>query len=209
LPEKVECQVRALQANPQSKLCYSGHWVHLLDGSKACSYVSPEHLWPGARLRNPFPPSVVLLRKDAALELGGFDERLKGATCEDWDFFIRFLSAYPVIGVPEPLTENFVETGGGSRNYRLMLKNTLAISEGSLLTGLSGIERAIWRRRIRSTIYHRVALSAREWGDPALKFSLQSFLLWPFPGGPKQRVRTLLAELRDIVARRRQRGGPA
>jgi hypothetical protein len=205
LPEKLHCQVSALQANPQSKLCYSAHWVHMLDGSKVCSYIPPEQLWPGARLRNPFPPSVVVLQKAAARELGGFDERLKGATCEDWDFFIRFLSAFPVTGVPDPLTENFVESGGGSRNYRLMLKNTLAISEGSLLTGLSGIGRVIWRRRIKSTIYHRVALSAREWGEPALKFALESFRQWPFPGGPELRVKTLLVELRDIAARRRRR----
>jgi hypothetical protein len=208
MPTKLQCQVTALQASPESKLCYSAHFVHTLDGSKLTNYTPPGQLWPAARLGNPFPPSVVLLRRAEALELGGFDERLKGATCEDWDFFVRFLSAYPVTGVPEALTENFIEPGGGSRNYRLMLKNTLAISEGSLLAGLSGIDRAIWRRRIKSTIYHRVALSAREWGDPALAYSLESFRQWPLPGGPKRRFKTLLVELRDIAARKLGRRGP-
>ncbi len=209
MPTKLQRQVTALQANPRSKLCYSAHFVHTLDGNKLTSFTPQEQLWPGARLHNPFPPSVVVLRKAEALELGGFDERLKGATCEDWDFFVRFLAAYPVVGIPESLTENFIQPGGGSRNYRLMLKNTLVISEGSLLAGLSGIRRAIWRRRIKSEIYQRVALSAREWHDPAIAYSLESLRQWPLPGGPKRRVTTLLVELRDIFSRRRRRPGPS
>jgi glycosyltransferase involved in cell wall biosynthesis len=202
LPEKLQRQVAALQANPESRLCYSATCTYLLDGNRFLSYCPPGELWPAARMRNPFPPSAVLLRRREALELGGFDERLKGASCEDWEFFIRFLSAYPVTGVPEPLTNYFVETTGGSRNYQLMLKNTLAITEGSLLTGLSGFRRAIWRRRIKSTLYHRVAVSAREWGDPALGYALESVWQWPFPGGPKRRVKALLVGLLDSVARR-------
>ncbi|MGD0870446.1 MAG: glycosyltransferase family A protein [Bryobacteraceae bacterium] len=202
LPEKLQRQVMALQANPGSRLCYSAHWVHKLDGGKYYAYLSPGELWPAARMRNPFPPSVVVLRKREALELGGFDERLKGASCEDWDFFVRFLSAYPVTAVPEPLTNYFIEPGGGSRNYRRMLENTLAITEGSLLAGLSGFRRAIWRRRIKSMLYYRVAISAREIGDPALWYALESLCQWPLPGGPKRRVKMLLVELLDIAARK-------
>jgi glycosyltransferase involved in cell wall biosynthesis len=205
LPDKLERQVSALQTKPESRLCYSAQWLHLLDGTKEYHYLPPDELWPAARMRNPFPPSVVLLHKREALEIGGFDERLKGASCEDWDFFIRFLAAYPVVGVPEPLTNYFIELSSGSRNYQLMIQNTLTITETSLLAGLSGLRRAIWRRRIKSTLYYRVAISAREWGDPALGFAIQSLCQWPLPGGPNQRFRTLLAELRDRAARQFRR----
>jgi glycosyltransferase involved in cell wall biosynthesis len=201
LPQKLQHQVAALQANPESRLCYSAFFAHMLDGRMATSYLPPQKLWPAARMRNPFPPSVVMLRRREALELGGFNERLKGASCEDWDFFVRFLSAYPVIAVPEPLTNYFEEKTGGSRDYQLMLKNTLSIVDGSLLMGLSGIRRAIWRRRIRSIIYSRVAVSAREWRAPALVYALHSLWQWPFPGGPNRRFKKLLAELRDSAMR--------
>lgn len=44
------------------------------------------------RNANPFVPSQVFIRRDALLEIGGFDERIDGI--EDWDLWLRILSAH-------------------------------------------------------------------------------------------------------------------
>jgi len=202
LPPKLERQVAALRAKPESRICYTAFWVYWPNGSHHKSFVPPEDIWPGIRTRNPFPPSVVMLHRTSALELGGFDERLKGASCEDWDFFVRFLADHPVTAVDEPMANYFVESTSGSRDYRLMLKNTLSIMDRSLLSGLTGMQRALWRRRIKSAIYHQVAVSARDWGEPSLEFSMESLKQWPLPGGAKRRVKTLLVGVRDAVLKK-------
>jgi len=129
------------------------------------------------------------------LKLGGFKETLKGASCEDWEFFVRFLSAYTAIEIPEPLTNYYEVATSSSRNYRRMLPNTLSIVEDTLLSGLSGGKRAFWRRRIKSTLYYHAAISAHGNGDSAAKYLLQSFVQWPFPDFAPERFKTLVAHL--------------
>jgi hypothetical protein len=83
-----------------------------------------------------------------------------------------------------------------SRNYRTMLPNTLSIVDKSLLAGLSGVWRAVWRRRIKSVLYYRAAISARELGDPASALLLASLVQWPLPDVAPKRFKTILAQLR-------------
>jgi glycosyltransferase involved in cell wall biosynthesis len=197
LPHKIERQLKLLKANPSASLCYTAHWFHALDGTIQFIYVPKEKLWPAIRLCNPFPPSVALVRKKDVLSLGGFDEQLTGASCEDWDFFARFLAAYGAIDSPEPLVNYHELRTSHSRNYRTMLPNTLSIVDKSLLSGLSGMSKALWRRRIKSMLYYRAAISARELGDPAGTFLLASLVQWPFPDLAPQRFKTVLAHLRE------------
>ncbi len=196
LPRKIERQLLLLEANPGAALCYCAHWLHALDESKRLIFLPQEKLWPAIRLANPFPPSVALVRKQDALALGGFDEQLKGATCEDWDFFVRFLATHCAVATPEPLVNYFEVRSSNSRNYRTMLPNTLSIVDKSLLAGLSGISREIWRRRIKSLLYYRAAIGARESGDPAGKFLLASLAQWPLPDIAPQRFKTVFVQLR-------------
>jgi glycosyltransferase involved in cell wall biosynthesis len=196
LPHKIDRQLLLLKANPAAEICYSAYWSHALDGTKRVEYLPKEKLWPAARFRNPFPPSVAMVRREALLASGGFDERLKGASCEDWDLFARLLSANRAIETSEPLANYYEVETSNSRNYRTMLPNTLSIVDKSLLSGLSGLSKALWRRRIKSVLYYRAAISARELGDPEVwKYLGASFAQWPLPDAAP-RFKTLLAQLR-------------
>lgn len=180
LPRKIEIQMAALERRPEAKISYTGFWMHALGGVVERRHLPAAKLWPEARVRNPFPPSVAMVRRAELLASGGFTERLRGASCEDWEFFVRFLSAHPPLEVPEPLTNYYEMAASNSRNYRRMLPNTLSIVE-TLLTGLNGWERIEWRRRIRSMMYFRAAISAVELGDQPLGFFSRSLWSWPFP----------------------------
>jgi glycosyltransferase involved in cell wall biosynthesis len=195
LPNKLERQLSFLGAHPGAELCYSAYWMHTLRGLKRLAHTPLCKLWPAIRWSNQFPPSVVVLRRAEFLKLGGFKETLRGASCEDWEFFVRFLAAYSAVEIPEPLTNYYEVETSSSRDYRRMLPNTLSIVEEPLLSGLSGGKRAVWRRRIKSVLYYRAAISARENGDSAAKYLLQSFLQWPFPDFAPERFKTLAAML--------------
>jgi glycosyltransferase involved in cell wall biosynthesis len=200
LPNKLERQMALLEHHPTAALCYSAYWLHTLDGPKLLAHLPLRNLWPAARLRNPFPPSVAILRRAEFLQIGGFNETYKGASCEDWELFVRFLTAYSAVELAEPLANYYEVATGGSRNYRRMLPNTLSIVEHPLLSGLSGAKRTWWRRRIKSVLYYRAAVSARENGDSATKYLLQSFAQWPFPDFAPERFKTFAIQL----LRRRQ-----
>jgi len=192
LPRKIELQLEMLRANPNAALCYSAFWSHWLGGESRVIYRPVDQLWPASRMMNPFPPSVVMFRRKELLELGGFDEKLKGASCEDWDLAVRFLQKHQAVCVSEPLTNYYEVPTSNSRNYRVMLPNTLSIVDKSLLLGLKGLSKAVWRRRIKSVLYYRAAISARDLGDPAVSLLLSSLMQWPLPD---QRWKTMIAEL--------------
>ena len=107
-------------------------------------------------------------------------ERLRGASCEDWELFIRFAATHPPLDIAEPLMHYNETAASNSRKYRQMLQNTLSIVE-SLLCGLSGWERIKWRRRVKSSMYFRAALSAADMGDPSFRYVALSLCQWPFP----------------------------
>jgi glycosyltransferase involved in cell wall biosynthesis len=193
LPDKVARQRAALDTQPEAALCYSALFARLLDGTTRRRHVRPDELPRIMRLRNPFPPSVVMARRDALLELAGFDERLRGASCEDWDLNVRFLTRYRVVDVDEPLVNYYENSSSSSlRNYRHMLANSLSILDGTLLSGLTGVDRLVWRQRIQGRMYQRAAISARQLGEPAVALLLRSIALWPTPD---DRLKTLALEL--------------
>jgi glycosyltransferase involved in cell wall biosynthesis len=180
LPAKIDVQMAALERQPGSRLAYCAFWLQTIDGKTVRRHVPLAQFWPGARLRNPFPPSSAILRRAELLELGGFDERLPGASCEDWELFVRYAAAHPPIESPEPLMVYYETGSGNSRKYRQMLRNNLMIVD-SLLSGLSGPEKLRCRRRILSGIYFRASLSAADVGEPHFGYLITALWKWPFP----------------------------
>ena len=101
-PDKLEAQLRALEANPQAAVAYS--WTDYIDESG-------QFLFPGNHptatgdvyselLINDFLEngSNPLIRREALIKVGGFDESLCGP--EDWELFIRLAACYPFVVVP-------------------------------------------------------------------------------------------------------------
>ena len=103
-PDKLEAQLKALQANLQAAVAYS--WTDYIDESS-------QFLRPGAHLS--FTGDVYkqlllsnflengsnpLIRKQAIAQVGGFDESLTHG--EDWDMWLRLATHYHFVAVPSP-----------------------------------------------------------------------------------------------------------
>jgi glycosyltransferase involved in cell wall biosynthesis len=103
-PEKNRYQLDCLDSEPEAVACYT--WCIEASG------FFPFGPYPNSRLdRDPlaamlwqgqfFPPSSVMVRRKAALEVGGFREGL--ANGEDLDFWFRLFTIGEIVGVPERL----------------------------------------------------------------------------------------------------------
>lgn len=98
---KLELQLKALQENPQSAVAYS--WVDLID--EAGEFIRPlarysvsGDVLPKLLLDNIIhTASNPLIRKQALIEVEGFDESILGP--EDWDLFLRLATRYHFVAV--------------------------------------------------------------------------------------------------------------
>ena len=101
-PNKLEAQLKALEANPQAAVAYS--WTDFIDKDG-------QFLGTGTRINysgNVYEKLLVrnflehgsnpLIRRQALIEVGGFDGSLTPA--EDWDLYLRLASRYQFILVP-------------------------------------------------------------------------------------------------------------
>lgn len=103
-PDKLASQLKALQENPQASVAYS--WTDYIDESshflRRGTYLTfngnvYENLLMINFLENGSNP---LIRRQALIEVGGFEESLTYA--EDWDMWLRLAAKYDFIGVPSP-----------------------------------------------------------------------------------------------------------
>jgi len=103
-PDKLEAQLKALQENPQAAVAYS--WTDCIDESsqflRKGGYLTVNGDVYSQLLVVDFleSGSNPLFRKQALIEVGGFDESLTAA--EDWDILLRLAARYPFVAVPSP-----------------------------------------------------------------------------------------------------------
>ncbi|MBD1806880.1 glycosyltransferase [Microcoleus sp. FACHB-SPT15] len=103
-PDKLEAQLKALQANPQAALAYS--WTDYIDESgqflrQGAHITISGDVYKHLVLSNFLDSgSNPLIRSHALAEVGGFDESLTHA--EDWDLWLRLASRYPFVVVRSP-----------------------------------------------------------------------------------------------------------
>src|SRR5919199_2454966 len=103
-PDKLEAQVKALQENPQAAVAYS--WTDWIDQSSQLigkgSYITENGEVFAKLLLNDFVAngSNCLIRRQALIEVGGFDESVTPA--EDWDLWLRLAARYEFVVVPSP-----------------------------------------------------------------------------------------------------------
>jgi GT2 family glycosyltransferase len=100
VPRALQAMVAALEARPDAVMAYSDHALLRTDGRTASPSYKPD--WSPERLRSTnYVTHLVVARRAAVLELGGFREGLDGA--QDHDLVLRLGEAGPVLHVPELL----------------------------------------------------------------------------------------------------------
>jgi len=102
-PDKLEAQFKALQGNPQAAVAYS--WIDLIDESSqfirsAARTRATGNVHAKLLLTNFLHTgSNPLIRKEALIQVGGFDESIFGP--DDWDVFLRLAAQYHFVLVPQ------------------------------------------------------------------------------------------------------------
>ena len=103
-PDKLEAQLKALQDIPEAVVAYS--WTNHIDESgqflrNGSQIVVNGNAYERLLLVNFFEHgSNPLIRKQALLEVGGFDESLRQG--EDWEMWLRLAARYDFVAVPLP-----------------------------------------------------------------------------------------------------------
>jgi glycosyltransferase involved in cell wall biosynthesis len=183
LPDKLARQAAVIEAQPDLVLVYSGFTYLYPDGStKEVTAFPAKDLWPALRYRTPILPSTTLIRRSALLEVGSF----KAVPTEDWHLWFRLIRRYSAKAfrdVPESLLLYRQVENSLSKKHTNLAHGIFAMLDTLLLDGLSGISRALWKRRIEARIYNNLAISLRENKDERFwAFAIESMLRWPFFG---------------------------
>ncbi len=197
LADKIRLQFEALIRDPGAALVYTSvYWVRP-DGTRELRRaLAPDRLWPRLRYQQCVEgsDSAVLVRRDALLAAGGFNETL--IACEDWDLWVRLRARHRFTCVDEPVVAIGIEPDSLSSNVPRMRMHAERILEGTLLTGLAGLARWSWRRRIRGADLYRAGLIARDAGSPEERSLLvESLVQWPSPAFMPARWAALVQNL--------------
>jgi glycosyltransferase involved in cell wall biosynthesis len=107
LPGKLTAQVNALEAHPESALCYAQALSGTPEGvATTRPYIGTDRGRSGDNFENQLryhaiKTPTVLVRAEVLKEVGLFDDKLP--TAEDTDLFLRITIRYPATYVPEPV----------------------------------------------------------------------------------------------------------
>ena len=196
-PQKLARQAEVI--HPDTVLVYTGARLVDGDGVRGTHRVfDPSTAARMLRYCNPIVPSSVLLRRQALTAVGGFD--VTAPPCEDWELWVRLLSLGSFVAVEEPLTQYWLSPQSSSASPERMLTATSRIIEGTLLSGLRGLPRWTWRRRIWATQLQSAALIARDnhlRGE--LRYMARSLLSWPSPFWQPGRFLVFAVSLRNTL----------
>ena len=110
MPEKLQCQMEALSAEPEMMLCHTDEiWIR---NGKRVNPMKKHNKHGGWIFDKCLPlccisPSSVIIHRSVLDEIGFFDQSLPA--CEDYDLWLRVASSYPVLYISEKLV---VKHGG-------------------------------------------------------------------------------------------------
>ena len=113
LPEKLQCQMDALEAEPEMMVCHTDEiWIR---NGKHVNPMKKHNKHGGWIFDKCLPlccisPSSVIIHRSVLDEIGFFDQSLPA--CEDYDLWLRVASSYPVLYISEKL----VVKHGGHQN---------------------------------------------------------------------------------------------
>jgi glycosyltransferase involved in cell wall biosynthesis len=129
-PQKLQHQIDAMAARPDAGMCFCA--ARRVDGELRPSGVIPAVEYPDythALLLYatviPAPCSSIVVRRNVALAIGGFDSRFSQTA--DWDFLIRLSAATQFVAVREPMVLYRVHSSNMSRDPRLLERDTFGV----------------------------------------------------------------------------------
>lgn len=178
--DKLEAQYQALRDNPQAAVAYS--WTDWIDESGqllSCgSYISENGDVFAQLLLQDFIAngSNPLIRRQALLNVGNFDESLSNA--HDWDMWLRLAAHYPFVVVPSAQILYRKSTSSMSANVWGMEASSLRVIEKALAQAPESIQQL--KRSILANRYKYLTYKAVEWplerkrGLAAMKFLVTS-----------------------------------
>ena len=125
-PEKIERQVKQMQAMPGIGLAYTDCLVHFQHSGKNVVYsrqVAPHQgfCFPDLLLENFIVCSSVLIKKSILDELGHFDKKYKQA--EEYDLFLRIARKYSLAYLSDPLTTYRVHESNSTHGQGLLAQS--------------------------------------------------------------------------------------
>lgn len=118
-PDKLESQLKALQENPQAAVAYS--WMDCIDESGKFFRPGSHRTETGDIFAKLFLIPFVesgsnpLIRRQAFIEVGGFDESLSAS--QDYDLYLRLAAQYHFVAVPS--TQVFYRLSSNSMTTNL------------------------------------------------------------------------------------------
>jgi glycosyltransferase involved in cell wall biosynthesis len=130
-PDKLECQLKALQENPKAAVAYS--WTDWIDRSNQLlgrgSYLPEQGDVFAKLLLNDFVASGsnCLIRREALAEVGNFDREV--APAEDWDMWLRLAIRYEFVLVPSAQILYRISPNSASFNVWKMEASSLRVIE--------------------------------------------------------------------------------
>jgi glycosyltransferase involved in cell wall biosynthesis len=151
LPNKLQRQVDAIGANPDAAMVFCDVEIFGVPATwlKIDQRIIPDRpsfYWFVSHGNFTITASAVMVRKQAMLDIGGFDSRY--STCDDFDAWLKILMLAPVLHIPEVLAK-----------YRLHEYNVNygvdRLNDNKLLTAL------IWRHWRTAPLGERIRLLPR------------------------------------------------
>lgn len=130
-PDKIEAQLKALQANPDAAVAYS--WTDLIDESgqflRSGNHTTANGNIYAQLLLGCFvvSGSNPLICRQAFIEVGGFDESL--AASQDFDLYLRLAARYDYVAVPSPHVLYRISPNSMSTNVRRHEYTSLLVRE--------------------------------------------------------------------------------
>lgn len=129
--DKLESQLKALKNHSEAAVAYS--WTDYIDENsqflgKGSHVTANGNIYPHLLLTDILENgSNPLIRKQAFLEVGNFDESLRAA--EDWDMFLRLASRYHFVAVASPQVLYRISANSMSANILQQERESLKVIE--------------------------------------------------------------------------------
>jgi glycosyltransferase involved in cell wall biosynthesis len=170
-PDKLETQLKALQANPQAAVAYS--WTDWIDESgqflRSGGHITVNGDVYAKLLLRDFVESGSnpLIRRQALTEVGGFDESLNLAA--DWDMWLRLAARYEFVAVPSSQILYRVSPNSMSSNVWKMEAESLQIIERAFAVAPESLQHL--KREVLGSRYKYLTFKSLE-GTPERKKGL-------------------------------------